>query len=390
MRKWILIIATHLLLLPYAFAQDQVGCSQLLEDAKEAYAAGMVELVPELLNACIESGLAGQAKQEAYVLVITAYLFDYLPEEADVLMGKLLDEFPNYQSKPSDPVEFTMLLKKHKDERMARQAELQRQAVLEAKARQEEQARLEEEKRQQKSTKNQETKRKNVRPPGNSSSPGAGFILGTNLSMPQLLEPFSVTDPLAAGGKFGIATPGFHIGAALSFPLSASLEASVEMQYQRVRFSYAATPFSFTSNTYDEVQNRFALPVSCLFHLNPGGQTKFYFRLGIVADYLLSASASAIRSYTDGTIPDVVLDKTDMKSSRSGLNLYALAGAGIKVPLQHGFFFAETRFQYGFFDANKASERYNNQDMIWLIYHVDSDFKLHQLSISAGMVFYLN
>ncbi len=385
MRKWILVFATHLLLFPYVFSQDQVGCNQLLEDAKEAYAAGMVELVPELLNACIESGLLGQAKQEAYVLVITAYLFDYLPDEADVLMGKLLDEFPNYQSKPSDPVEFTMLLQKHKDERMARQAELQRQAVLEAKARQEEQARLEEERKQQKKAKKQK-----ARSAGDTSTPAAGFILGTNLSMPQLIEPYSVTDPLTAGGKFGQATPGYHIGAAFSFPISSSVETSVEIQYQRVRFNYAATPFSFTSYIYDEVQNRFALPVSFLFYLNPQGKNKFYFRLGVVADYLLSASASAIRSYTNGAIPDVILDKTDIKSSRPGMNLYALAGAGMKFPLQSGFFFAETRFQYGIFDANKASQRYNNQDMTWLIYHVDSDFKLHQLSISAGMVFYLN
>ena len=61
--------------------QDQVGCSQLLVDAREAYAAGMVELVPDLLLPCIESGLSGEAKTEAYKLVITSYLFDYLPDD---------------------------------------------------------------------------------------------------------------------------------------------------------------------------------------------------------------------------------------------------------------------------------------------------------------------
>ena len=82
-----------------------VGCPQLLEDAKEAYAAGMVELVPELLLPCLESGLSGVLLQEAYKLMINAYLFDYLPEQADSLMSDYLDEFPEYQSVPADPAE---------------------------------------------------------------------------------------------------------------------------------------------------------------------------------------------------------------------------------------------------------------------------------------------
>ena len=68
-------------------AQDLVDCTYLLEDAREAYDAGMVELVPELLLECIQSnGLSGEAKKEAYRLVISSYLFDYMSAEADSLM----------------------------------------------------------------------------------------------------------------------------------------------------------------------------------------------------------------------------------------------------------------------------------------------------------------
>ena len=114
------------------FAQDMVKCNQLLEDAREAYAAGMVELVPELLLPCMESGLTGTPKIEAYKLVINAYLFDYLPDEADKLMSDFLDENPNYEGQASDPAEFKLLLNAHKERRAEEAATL----VAAARARQ--------------------------------------------------------------------------------------------------------------------------------------------------------------------------------------------------------------------------------------------------------------
>ncbi len=385
MRKRIILIATHLLLFQIVSAQDQVSCAQLLEDAKEAYGAGMVELVPELLNDCIESGLSGSSKQEAYVLVITAYLFDYLPNEADALMEHFLDEFPNFQAKPSDPSEFTILLNKHKEQRAELQTQNIRQQQITTQTNREAEARQEQ-------LRQQELKKlKRSQKQGNKSSPGLGFTVGTNLSIPQLIEPYSITDPSLSDGKFGVATPGFHIGAELSLPISNAIEASVELQYERVRFNFTETPFSFTAYTYDEFQNRLALPLSFLFHMNPDSDNKFYFRIGVVTDYLLSASASGIRNYTDSEsqAPDAVVDITEITSARSRMNVSLLGGMGMKFSMQSGFIFIETIYQYGLLQGNVESERYSNQDLVWMLYHVDGDFKLHQLNISAGMVFYL-
>ncbi|MCK4745670.1 MAG: hypothetical protein KAT15_01475, partial [Bacteroidales bacterium] len=98
---------------------------------------------------------------------------------------------------------------------------------------------------------------------------------------------------------------------------------------------------------------------------------------------------SAVRSYTAAGIdqPDVVLEPMDVTSSRARMNLYGMGGAGMKFLMESGFFFVETRFQYGILKSNKDSKRYDNQDLTWLIYHVDNDFSLHHLSISAGMIF---
>ena len=371
MRKWILIIVASFVSFQYVSAQDMVGCTQLLEDAKEAYAAGMVELVPELLLPCIESGLSGAPKQEAYKLVITAYLFDYLPDQADNLMKDFTDEFPDYQADPSDPSEFVILLAAHK-ERMGVQPEVKKEQV--------------------KTEEPVKTKEKRQRTPRTAaaaqSGPGVGFILGTNLSFPQLIEPYSTADPLMTDGSYSMAA-GLHLGGTLTLRLSRSVETAFDLLYQRARFTYTAMPYSFTSYEYEEVENRFGIPVSFVFSLNPESRSQAYLRLGIVVDYLLSASASAVRSYTAAGIdqPDVVLEPMDVTSSRARMNLYGMGGAGMKFLMESGFFFVETRFQYGILKSNKDSKRYDNQDLTWLIYHVDNDFSLHHLSISAGMIF---
>ena len=49
MRKWMLIFFPLFLWSQSMAAQDMVSCNQLLDDAREAYSAGMVELVPECI-----------------------------------------------------------------------------------------------------------------------------------------------------------------------------------------------------------------------------------------------------------------------------------------------------------------------------------------------------
>ncbi len=114
MRKWIFIFIPLIFVYLSSEAQENVSCNQLLADAREAYSAGMVEIVPELLLPCLEpDGLTGNARQEAYKLVINAYLFDYLPEEADSLMDRFVKEFPQYKTTDADPAEFAGLFESH-------------------------------------------------------------------------------------------------------------------------------------------------------------------------------------------------------------------------------------------------------------------------------------
>ena len=377
MRKWILIIVTLFVWHQFSEAQDLVGCTQLLEDAKEAYAAGMVELVPELLNPCLEAGLTGESRKEAYKLVINAYLFDYMPEMADSLMIDFLKEFPTYRETISDPAEFVLLLQTHRENRPDIQAMLDEEDRIAA---------------EQAAQAQKDALRREL-PPGAGEAMGSlGFIVGTSGTFPQIIERYSTGNPVHEEGGFGMASPGFQVGGTFSLPLSRSIEASVDLLFNRTRFNYVNTPFPFTSYEFDEYESHIQLPVSTIFILNPGKRTNVYMRIGIVPDYLLSAAASATRSYTEtGTANpgDVLIEKTKITDSRRRLNLYGMGGVGLRMQMPNAYFFLETRYNGGIFMSSMAEHRFDNEDMTWLIYHVDSDFRIHQLNLSAGMAWRL-
>jgi hypothetical protein len=364
-------------------AQDMVGCTQLLEDAREAYAAGMVELVPELLLPCIESGLVGDLRVEAYKLVINAYLFDYLPDQADLLMSDFLDENPEYVVSPSDTEEFKLLCETQKKRRSEEAATLAAQERLRQQAELEKRLREEEAQKQQK----RESKDGSI----NTQSPRMGLVLGYSSTITQVTEPFSTGDPMLDGGDFS-SKPGVVLGGVADFPLGRVTEIGVELLYNWARIDYAASPNSNTSFTSSESQSWLQLPLSLALYLNPKNKARVYMRFGVVSNYLLAASVTATRSYTStgsSAVPDVEMESTAITDTRARMNLHGMAGIGIKFSWKSAFFFVEGRYLEGLFQANREELRYDNQELLWLIYHVDSDFKLHQINISAGLVFNL-
>jgi hypothetical protein len=368
MRKWMIIFVPLIFLYLSSEAQENVGCNQLLEDAREAYAAGMLEIVPDLLLSCLEpDGLTGTPRQEAYKLVINAYLFDYLPEEADSLMDDFVREFPQYQTAITDPAEFTLLFEAHKQALVDAGVQVEEQIVADT---------GEEEKPER------EKKPKRTTPFIYENS--MGLMLGGTGTFPQVIERYSVGDPAIAEGSFGM-KPGILAGLHLNLILNRSMEASFALVYNQNRFTYSDTPFPFTSYEYDETQSHLQVPASLLFKLNPESKGAcIYLRAGIAGDYLLTASGSGTRTNLQ-LLGDVVVDKTTITDSRARLNLLGMAGMGIRLPFEKSFMFFEARFTSGIFKCNNPENRYPNDDLLWLLYHVDSDFRIHQLSLLTGI-----
>ena len=369
MPKGILIFLVLCLGIQTLRAQDMVDCTNLLEDAREAYEAGMVELVPEFLLECIQSnGLSGEARKEAYKLVINSYIFDYLTAEADSLMDDFVREFPEYRAVNSDPQEFVFLLDAHLialgiDPNLT--PEDTGPEVVETKA-------------------PGYFARRNITKGAGEYGNTVGFNVGATLGLSNTLEGYSVGDPGQDDSHFGI-LPGFQTGAEANLILNRKLEASFGLLYNLTRFSYSASPLSSTSYRYVEAQHQVLLPLTVLYKLNPEDRKIcYYLRGGLVPSYLFHASGKGTRSY-EASQDDVVVDQTDITASRVKFNLDALLGGGVRIPLDNAFIFGEIRWTTQLMQANKEDMRYQNSDLTWLLYHVDSDFRVHQLSICGGI-----
>lgn len=350
-------------------AQNLVDCTYLLEDAREAYDAGMVELVPELLLECIESeGLTGESRKEAYKLVINAYLFDYLPGEADSLMDGFVGEFPEYRAENSDPQEFVFLLDAHLRALGIDPDQLPGDTVVVAAG----------------DTMTSRPNWRRVTKGAGEFGNSLGFIVGSTLSLPQTIEGYSVGDPTKDESHFGL-LPGVLVGADVNLILNRKLEASFGLLYSLTRFSYSATPFTFTTYRYVEAQHQLLLPLSMVYKFNPDDRRFcYYLRGGVVPGYLLYTSGRGTRSY-EASLDDLVVEQTDITELRRPFNLNIMVGGGLRIPLNNMFVYLETRVTSGILLANREENRYRNNDLSWLLYHVDSDFRVHQLSICAGI-----
>jgi hypothetical protein len=347
-------------------AQDVAGCTYLLEDAKEAYAAGMVELIPDLLLHCLgPEGLTGSPRREAYKLVINSYLFDRQPQQAEKLMNSFVDEFPDYRAGTTDPAEFVLLLNTNLVNRGIDPDDIEAY-VTEGDSL---------------NTRFRKPKREKVL---GVSGHSLGFQAGFNGTLPQVIERYSMGDPGQDNGHFGI-RPGFQLGATVNYLFNDRFDISSGLIYNLSRFKYSATPVSSTSYTYIESGSHMQLPVSLIYKLNPESEAlSYYARAGLVVDYQFSASGSGTRTI-DPSGSEVSVGKTKLGDSRKHINLMLMAGVGLRYSLNRSFFFAEARFTSGFLKSNRAENRFHNNDLNWLLYHVDSDFRIHQISICAGI-----
>jgi len=347
-------------------AQDPVGCTYLLEDAKEAYTAGMVELIPDLLLPCLgPNGLTGGPKREAYKLVINSYLFDHSPQDADNLMNRFVDEYPDYRAGNTDPAEFILLLNTHLIARGIDPDDVEAY-VTEGDSL---------------STRPRRERREKIL---GVSGHSLGFQAGVNGTIPNVIERYSFGDPGQDQGHFGIG-PGFQIGATFNYLLNERFDISSGLLYNLSRFKYSATPLSFTSYKFIESGSHLQLPVSVIYKINPESlKLKYYARAGLMADILFSASGSGTRTIAQSG-NEVSVDKMDITGSRKHFNLSLMAGAGLRLDLNRSFFYAEARFSSAVLKSNRAENRYQNNDLNWLLYHIDSDFRVHQISICAGI-----
>jgi hypothetical protein len=208
--------------------------------------------------------------------------------------------------------------------------------------------------------------------------------LGGSCTIPLTIEAYSVGNPAEDDGRYG-PLPGALLGAETNLVLNHRMELSIGLLYSMRRLSYSAAPLTSVSYRYVEAQHSLELPVSVIYKLNSENPNiSFYLRGGVVPGYLIYASGKGTRS-SGSSSADVMVERTDITDSRSPFDLDILAGGGLRIPLNNAFFYLEACANYGILPANRDGSQYTNNDLTWVLYHVDSDFRVHQFSLCAGI-----
>lgn len=328
---------TSILILFFAsvssFAQES-ECAFKLQEAEDYYETGVLDSIPSMLRDCVKNdGFDDEELARAYKLLIKTYLFEDFQEMAELTMLKFLKKFPEYEIRPTDPVEFTYLYKSY-----------QTVPVY-----------------------------------------SIGFIAGVNYSFVRILEPYTLDNAGDYEGGYSSSGVTYQFGMQIKRYINENIDINLDVIYTSKIYNNTLDQID-SKITYDETQSMLSFPLSGTYDFLLG---KFspYARLGINLDYMLSASASLKRSIESITgVDDVTGSAIDIFGNRKPYNISAIIGGGIKYNVKKGYLMLDLRYHMGFTNNVNGENRYAIQEL-WSDYnYIDDDFSLNNLFISVGYV----
>jgi len=205
-------------------------------------------------------------------------------------------------------------------------------------------------------------------------------------------EPFSVMnlttaqDPLLKFSGLGISG-----GARVNILLAKNLEISTEVGFSTNSFSFdPGSMYDFNTIDHKETQMRIELPVTLTYEANLGNWRP-YARAGVMGGYLLSATVDITRNFTGeaSSLSEVTVPNGDYMVLRRDINLWAVAGGGIKYKIPKGYILLDIRYNIGLMGQNNPEQnRYTASDQVqngnFMGYYTDPEFSLNNMTFSVG------
>jgi len=354
----ILLLGLLVFLMMESVAQRKrpLSCTQILNDAEDAYDEGNLDEVIDALDGadCFKKVKADPFSSEetirAYRILTLAYLFTDNEPSAEVALVGLLNADPEHPTNErEDPAEFIYLYSKYRVLPIFR----------------------------------------------------LGLKFGINQSSVRSLGITTYgTFNTASVSKRYAPKIGFMAEATFEYQLKnwfknfeAVLGAGYYSQSYEVGFTLIpATTNSETGNEVSPVETllketqtwlkaplmlRFVLPIK-----NPIWSPYIYG--GASFDYLIGANMSGERT---GDIPRDV-DQSDLLSydMRNQINRSYFGGVGVKRRSKTNYFIAELRYGIGADNFVDPANRYNNENLLFDQVHVDDDLAIDNITISVGYV----
>ncbi|HEY4785884.1 MAG TPA: hypothetical protein VIH57_07535 [Bacteroidales bacterium] len=310
----------------------QQDCSSKLDKARELFSSGQIEEIPSLLESCLESGLTKEEKIQATILLIQVYLFDSDREKAEQYMVFFLQNFPEYEVKPSDPAEFKELYKSFE-----------------------------------------------LKPVW-----GIGVIAGSNLPIVSVTQHYSTENLNKLNSKYSPNGIGFDAGLYINKYILPNLWISLNMRYSMINFKRKDMMADQEELNYSEKSGWISAPFSINFSLGTSRLSPYLFA-GADFGYLISDKSYILkRNLVDKTIPNVVQKSTDIRRNREALGISALGGLGLQYKAMGGYFNISLGFSYYLTPYVKSGTRYSDTNRLYYYQYIDDDFKVHRLSFALG------
>ncbi len=338
-RKFRLNILTFFIcMLPIVPLKAQDDCLNTLKQAKQLYEKGLIDQIPKILSACMQSGFTRAQRIEAYKLIILSYLFDDNQFEAEKSMDEFLRKFPEYEVMPNDPVEFVYLFESYKTSLLY----------------------------------------------------SLNIFAGPTFTTRNVRESYTTLDQNQTKLTDQPGT-GFQFGIGISRNLRKSLSLNVDLIYSNHKYNYSRTSdiqlgtdkLQFVKISVIEKTDQICLPVS-LSYVFGKGNLEYFLRLGGELGLITKSDISLERS---SNAIDLTENNYNIMDQFNRYYCAALAGVGLQYKVPRGFLILDIRYHVGLNNMTISSKRYSDPVLVSKYYYLDDDFALNYLSVNIGYNF---
>lgn len=328
-------LAIMLLLFQPTSAFGQENCADTLRKAQKLYEQGIIEEIPPLIKQCLEEGFNRSDKIKAYKLLIMSYIFDDNQTSAENTMLSFLKDFPEYETKPEDPVEFVYLFNSYK-----------------------------------------------IIPVWS-----IGVSAGPGISTINVIESYGPQNLNSNSTEYKPGRPGFNAGIDFHIYLKESFELNTGIRFTNYYFVKNDNSYDFLERHYEENQYYLQLPVTVSFEFDKNNKINPYVEAGIVTGWLIKDVAKFNNHYTDNSHLDVTGPELQIKEKRKVILPEAIAGAGIRYNLPAGYLVFGVYYHAGLLNQVATSSRLSpDSEILFKYYHMDDDFSINNLNVRIGYV----
>lgn len=314
---------------------QELSYAEILYEANKLYEAGNFTDAIEKVNSCSLKKVSQAEKWKAYRLLALCYIEDNQIEFAQKAAKNMLSINPTY--KPNvlkDPTELITLLKKLK-----------------------------------------------VIP---KFSLGLAFSLGSNITFPSINKSYVVSDYK----KTYTSKNNLLFGVSLGYNFNEKIGLDIGLQSSNKSYEIDFAFNSYKVN-YKEDLSYLNIPIGLKYNFKNFNKIELQINAGGYFGYLLFARNNIKLNYFQTNTEYEILDLNAI-SRRNKTDYGGYIGLGISYPIKFGKIHLQSNYFHSLTNITNEENRYKYKELIFNYFYIDDDIILNNLTINAGISFYIN